>query len=815
MTDMRTDLVKLTIDGKQVEVAKGTLLIRAAEQLGIIVPRFCDHPLLDPAGACRQCVVEVEGAPKPMMACTTTVAPDQVVKTHLTSDMARKAQTGTLEFLLINHPLDCPMCDKGGECPLQDQSMEHGQGESRFVDQKRRYDKPVAVSSLVLLDRERCVLCARCTRFSEQISGDPFIELFERGALEQVAIYEDEPYHSYFSGNVIQICPVGALTSTDYRFKARPFDTRSAKSVCGQCAGGCNQTVQSRRGEIQRQLARTNMAVNEAWDCDKGRFGFRLLTDDSRITTPLVRTGNDLVEATWAQALLAARKAITDAQEAGPGRVAVIAGGRLADEDAYALSKFTRTVLGSDDLDFRTTAEVAGRVDELRAYAGRDAATFADVEAAPVILTVGLDAEEENPILHLRIRKAWRNHKALVVPVGPRAGSAAQLAWRRLPTGVGREGDALAAVGRGVGLGRLAELAVASGWNHPHLDTVVGALKERKGAVILVGERAGADALSLAGQIADHVGAKIAWVPARAGDRGALQAGLLAGVLPGGRRLDDAADRAEVEAVWGPVPTTPGRTLAQVLADAAAGKIDVLHLVGVDLVRDAPSRDLALKALERVKTVIAQDLAMTETVEHATIVLPATSTQERAGHRTNWEGRSQAFSAAVAAPELAQDDWGIVVQLAAVLGKDLGFSDLAQLRAERDRLGRRARAHDWPTVDKVRPSAPTDGLVLLTHRLLLDRGTQTTGADAVLATARSAWVGLNPADAATLGVGAGDRVTVTAGQASITAPAQLDADLVAGVVFVPRNSTEVPATALDADGSGAPTVTVARAEVTA
>jgi NADH-quinone oxidoreductase subunit G len=274
------DNVTLTIDGEEVTVPKGTLIIRAAEQLGTIVPRFCDHPLLDPVGACRQCVVEVEGQRKPMMACTTPVGDEMVVRTHLTSPMAQKAQEGTLEFLLINHPLDCPMCDKGGECPLQDQALAHGSGQSRFIDQKRRYQKPVAVSQQVLLDRERCVLCARCTRFSEQISGDPFIELFERGALEQVAMYEDEPYHSYFSGNVIQICPVGALTSASYRFKARPFDVVTTPSVCDHCSAGCTLTVQSRRGDIQRQLARTNMAVNEAWNCDKGRFGFTHLRSE-------------------------------------------------------------------------------------------------------------------------------------------------------------------------------------------------------------------------------------------------------------------------------------------------------------------------------------------------------------------------------------------------------------------------------------------------------------------------------------------------------------------------------------------------------
>src|SRR5688500_5305908 len=247
-----TEMVGVTIDGRELQVPKGTLVIRAAEQLGITIPRFCDHPLLDPVGACRQCLVEVEGQRKPFASCTTTCTDGMVVSTHITSDFARDAQEGNLELLLVNHPLDCPQCDKGGECPLQDQALAHGPSDSRFVDDKRRYQKPIPSSALVALDRERCVVCARCTRFSYEISSDPFIELFERGALEQVAIYEDEPYESYFSGNVVQICPVGALTAASYRFKARPFDLRSFPAVCNQCSAGCNLPVDARRGALQR-----------------------------------------------------------------------------------------------------------------------------------------------------------------------------------------------------------------------------------------------------------------------------------------------------------------------------------------------------------------------------------------------------------------------------------------------------------------------------------------------------------------------------------------------------------------------------------
>ena len=235
----KSDLVTVTIDGVEVSVPAGTLVIRAAEEIGAQIPRFCDHPLLAPVGACRQCLVDVPDGgngrpiPKPQASCTLAVAPGMVVNTQATSAVAEKAQVGVMELLLINHPLDCPVCDKGGECPLQNQAMSNGQGESRFEGQKRLYPKPINISAQVLLDRERCVLCARCTRFSEQIAGDPFIALIERGALQQVGIYEKQPFDSYFAGNTIQICPVGALTSVEYRFRSRPFDLVSSPSHRG------------------------------------------------------------------------------------------------------------------------------------------------------------------------------------------------------------------------------------------------------------------------------------------------------------------------------------------------------------------------------------------------------------------------------------------------------------------------------------------------------------------------------------------------------------------------------------------------------
>ncbi|MDX6374080.1 MAG: NADH-quinone oxidoreductase subunit, partial [Nocardioidaceae bacterium] len=353
--------VSLTIDGIQVSVPENTLVIRAAEQVGVQVPRFCDHPLLAPVGACRQCLVDIpdagngRGFPKPQASCTLPVAEGMVVNTQVTSAVADKAQQGIMEFLLINHPLDCPVCDKGGECPLQNQAMSNGRGESRFFESgglKRTFPKPINISAQVLLDRERCVLCARCTRFSSQISGDPFIELLERGALQQVGIYEKEPYDSYFSGNAIQICPVGALTSAEYRFRSRPFDLVSTPSIAEHDACGSAIRVDHRRGKVMRRLSGNDPEVNEEWITDKDRFGFHYATAGDRLTYPQVRDDDgELRPASWTEAFAVAARGLAAAGDGGG--VGVLPGGRITAEDGYAYAKFARAALGTNDIDFR------------------------------------------------------------------------------------------------------------------------------------------------------------------------------------------------------------------------------------------------------------------------------------------------------------------------------------------------------------------------------------------------------------------------------------------------------------------------------
>ncbi|MBO0826488.1 MAG: NADH-quinone oxidoreductase subunit G, partial [Streptosporangiales bacterium] len=477
------DLVTVTIDGTTLEVPKGTLVIRAAEMIGTAVPRFCDHPLLDPIGACRQCLVEVtdmgngRGMPKPAASCTTTVMDGMVVKTQLTSHVADKAQQGIMEMLLLNHPLDCPICDKGGECPLQNQAMSNGRADSRFYDVKRTYPKPIAISSQVLLDRERCVLCARCTRFSEQVAGDPFIELLERGALEQVGVFEEKPFDSYFSGNTIQICPVGALTSTAYRFRSRPFDLMSTPSVCEHCASGCANRTDHRRGTVMRRLAGNDPEVNDEWNCDKGRFAFRYDQLADRLQVPLIRDGEGrLTPASWHEALDVAARGLAAAR----GRTGVLTGGRLTREDAYAYAKFARIALGTNDVDMRARPHSAEEAQFLAAHVAGTGlgVTYADLERAPAVVLAGFEVEEESPIVFLRLRRAARKRGLNVYSVAPFVTDGLRKMFGTLvPTAPGTEPEVLDAL-------------AASG--DTGLDTAGDAAAEalrRDGAILLVGER--------------------------------------------------------------------------------------------------------------------------------------------------------------------------------------------------------------------------------------------------------------------------------------------------------------------------------------
>jgi NADH-quinone oxidoreductase subunit G len=794
------NLVNLTIDGVPVSVPKGTLLIRAAEEIGIEIPRFCDHPLLEPVGACRQCMVEVatpgpDGSlrpmPKPQASCAVAVSEGMQVKSQYTSPVADKAQQGVMELLLINHPLDCPVCDKGGECPLQNQAMSSGRPESRFEDIKRTYPKPVNISSQVLLDRERCVLCARCTRFSEQIAGDPFIALVERGALQQIGIYQEKPFESYFSGNTVQICPVGALTGAAYRFRSRPFDLVSTPSVCEHCASGCATRVDHRRGTVLRRMAANDPAVNEEWNCDKGRWAFTYATGTDRITEPLVRDEQgDLKVASWPEALDAAARGLIAARDAKG--VGVLVGGRVSGEDAYAYSKFARIVLQTNDIDFRARPHSVEEAEFLASNvvatgpsgeASGGSVTYADIEAATTVLLVGFEPEDESPIVFLRLRKAVRRTKTAVFAVAPLPSRGLEKLGGTLISAVpGSEAEVLQALADGAVAGHSGNGGIAAASD--------GLAAE--GALILVGERLASvpGGLSGAAALASSTGARLAWIPRRAGERGALESGALPNLLPGGRPVTESRARAEVGAAWDVVGLPPkvGRDTAAMIAAANSGELGGLLIAGVDPADLVGSGDL-LDALTR-SFVVSLEIRESAVTDVADVVLPVAAHQEKAGTFVDWEGRVRSFEAALTTH--AMSDHRVVDLLAAEMGEVLGVRTLSAARADMRALGPwtgdRAAAPTVPPAPMVEvPSLDAGQAVLATWQHLLDSGRMQDGEPFLAGTAPKTRALLSAKTAALIGLAEGDTVRVSAGSGAINVPVAIR-DMADHVIWLPTNS---------------------------
>jgi NADH-quinone oxidoreductase subunit G len=773
----KVDLVTVTIDDIEVKVPKNTLLIRAAEKAGIQIPRFCDHPLLDPVGACRQCLVEIpdagngRGMPKPQASCTITVADNMVVRTQVTSPVADKAQHGIMEFLLINHPLDCPVCDKGGECPLQNQAMTNGNGESRFDAVKRTFPKPINISAEVLLDRERCVLCARCTRFSEQIAGDPFIALIERGALQQVGIYEKEPFESYFSGNTIQICPVGALTSAAYRFRSRPFDLVSVPSVAEHDSSGAAIRVDYRRGKVMRRLSGDDPAVNEEWISDRDRFAFNSATTGDRLTHPQIREDGELRPASWPEALHFAAQKL----KAARGNAAVLTGGRLTLEDAYAYSKFARVALGTNDIDFRARPHSPEEADFLAAaVAGAGlGTTFADLERAGAVLLAGFEPEEEAPTVFLRLRKGVRNRGTKVFTVASLASRGVEkLDGVVISTTPGTEAAVLSDLGNQGDTGAAAKAALGAD------------------AVIIVGERLATvpGALSAALRLALDTGSQLVWIPRRAGDRGALEAGCLPGLLPGGRQVSDVQARVDLQAAWGVenLPTAAGRDTGEILA--SAGSLQALVVAGVEI-DDLPDPAAALAALEAAPFVVSFEVRSSQVTEHADVIFPVVPPAEKDGTFVNWEGRERPFPVVLKVPA-AMPDVRALAALAQEMDLSLGFSTPAGAKREYDELGRwdGDRAQE-PTYHAGPSLGAFDSTRLATWRMLIDASRSNDGEPHLVATARTPVARLSLTTAHRVGVTDGDELVVSTDAGSIRLPVVIT-PMTDNVVWLPTNSAD-------------------------
>ena len=749
-TQAPVEMITVVIDGFEVTVPKGTLVIRAAEKLGIQIPRFCDHPLLEPEGACRQCLVDIEingrAFPKPQASCTIPVENNMIVETQLTSPVAEKAQAGIMEFLLINHPLDCPVCDKGGECPLQNQAMSTGRPESRYEGVKRTFEKPVPISSQVLLDRERCVLCARCTRFSEQIAGDPFITLNDRGALQQVGIYENDPFESYYSGNTVQICPVGALTGTSYRFRARPFDLVSIDSACEHCASGCAMRTDIRRGKTLRRLAGDDPSVNEEWNCEKGRWAFKYLTSRERVTNPMIRGADgELHEASWPEAIAFAAAGLKGK------RAGVLVGGRATVEDAYGYSKFARIALGTNDIDFRARPHSDEETSFLSSIALGLTASYKDVDKADQVVLLGFEPEEESPIVFLRIYKQVRKRALTVISDAPFASRGSAKLNAKLVT----------------------EISEISGLSAK--------------SVILVGERLSekTGALSSAVALAEKSGAKLAWIPRRAGERGAIASGAISTLLPGGRPVSDASARVDVAAAWSvdSLPSNPGRTTSEILLALSVKNLDAIVIGGVDPL------DISNAALSQLLNsfVVSLEITHSAVTAVADVVLPVAAVIEKSGSFQDWQGSARAFDKAIT-DSLSRSDVRILSMLADEMGTPINLPTVAATAREISALGKwDGSAVKFESVASVKDPTSGDKLNLSSWRLLLDLGTLQDGEANLAGTARKASAHISNSRASKLGVKVGDLISISTDFGSIELPVEIS-EMSENDIWVPRNS---------------------------
>jgi NADH-quinone oxidoreductase subunit G len=638
--------IQLTIDGREVTAIDGSMLVDAAKHGDIEIPYFCYEPKLgNPVGACRMCLVEIEGIPKLQTSCSTPVKDGMVVNTQ--TDRVRQAQNAIVEFLLVNHPLDCPVCDKGGECPLQDITFGWGLGRSRFIEPKRHFVKPLALSPLVAIDRERCILCYRCVRFSQEVAEDYQLIFAERGAHSFVATHDGHPYVAPFSGNIIELCPVGALTSQPYRFRARPWDIEGAGGICTLCPSQCNVTFTVRDEKVLRVLGRDHAQVDDGWLCDKGRFAYQAIHVDERITMPLVRDGGSLREVSWERALEVA---------AGLGRhrghIGTLVGGQATNEEGFLLQRLMRDGLDSRDIDSRPAASVPLEVARALAAPGLQA-SVPDLEFAHTVLLLGCEPLDDAPILDLRIRKGVRRRgvQLAIATARPSALDPNARLSLRFPPG----GEA----------GFLAQLETALGGGDASEE--IGALatllsQGGEDVVIVWGERLPADALPAVLRLADRLGlagrdgAGLLEIPAGANGRGLREAGVLPNAGPGYVEL-----------------AHPGRGAAEIAAASAAGELTALYLFQTDPVRDLPDRAAWEAALHHVGLVVAHASVLTDGLrEHANVIFPAESHAEKDGTVVHPDGRLQRLRTAIAHPGQVRAGWQVLAEIGQRVGHDLG-----------------------------------------------------------------------------------------------------------------------------------------------
>ncbi len=755
----KIDEVRLTINGREVAAQKGDLVIAAAQRVGDYIPRFCYHERMSSVGMCRMCLVDVDSGRGPGLqpSCMITVAPGMVVNTR--SPAALAAQEGIIELLLAQHPLDCPVCDKGGECPLQDQSFSHGPGESRYVEEKRHFEKPIPISDLVLLDRERCILCDRCTRFADEVAGDALIHFSGRGNDTQITTFPDEPFVSYFSGNTVQICPVGALTAKPYRFKARPWDLEQSESTCTTCAVGCRTVVQSSQDELLRYQGVDSDPVNWGWLCDRGRFNFEAVNSDDRLSAPLVRVDDELQPTTWNAALARAAELITEAKAVGgAGSIAVLGGARGSNEDAYAWARLAHDVIGTPHV-YPQMGDGA-QINLL----GFDRATIDEAANASTIILMAPDLKEELPVLYLRLRDAAQKRRSRIIEFVQKRSGLSLHAWKTIEYHAGGITDAVAACSADPDIVR--QLAT--------------------GDVVVVAGRA---------NLAEH--------PLEVGNGvvAALQLVPDAKVLPALRR-GNIVGAIEM----GLVPGEGGMSVLGIAKAAASGNVECLVLLGCDPLADFPDTDLARRMMAGAPRIIAIDTFLTKSNASADVVLAAAAYGEKRGTTTNIEGRISTLSAMVTPRGTSRPDWMIATELAELLGGDLGVSSVDDLT---DAISANVAGFGAATVAALHSAR--DGIVchgtlppatsriatieernsydyrLVVSRKLYDNAVGTAKSPSLAHLTTDSELHLHPLDIERVGSTDGADVKVTSKRASMVFKVVADDSVVRGSAWVPFN----------------------------
>lgn len=835
------DLVTLTIDDRQIEVPKGTLVVDAAAKLGIEIPIFCSHPKLDPVACCRMCLVEISG-PRGMMlqtACSVPVAQDMVVKTN--SKPVQDMQEANLAFLLINHPLDCPICDKGGECPLQDQTLRFGPGISQLVEPKRKKKKHYLISDTIVLDQERCVLCWRCIRYLEEWEDRPQLALFERGGATIIDVQDGKPVDAKTSGNIVDICPVGALTNRVARFAFRPWEIERTASICTQCAVGCNIRMDSRTHTLRRIIGRENMQVNDQWICDKGRFAHAWVNHENRLTMPLVRRNGKLEPASWSEALgIVAEKLQAIKNQAGADAIGGIGSAKLSNESNYLLQRFMRQLVGTNNIDHRDGGDMSAIATGLPAMAEIMKPQYGPDPVHDVVLLFGIDTNEELPVLDLHLKRSIRRGKLKVIIAHPRKtelarydaphlqytpGSEVLLLNALLAAAAAAKDDQKSDAAKTAGTVTDAQLREVAGVEPQAVAAAAALLANAKSALILYGPMVarGAQGAAVAAgltNLALYTGhyERLAYIGTDPNSQGCRDLGVLPNRLPGHVAVDDALARPLLEELWGcKLPTQPGKTYSQML-DAAGRAIKALYIMGADPASERPNW---AANLDKLDFLVVQDLMLTATAELADVVLPAVSWAEQDGTFTNLERRVQRAPKALTNPQSkAAPDWMILSHLATHFDAQWPYSAARGVTQEItvanplysgmtwDSIG--DQGQQWSVADApyVRPAASYqkvtqvelpeagDGLRLINSPVLYDGGNMFILTPQMANMSFGAHAALHPADAERLGLAADDAIQVRNEHGSISLAVKLEPAVKPGTVWIPASLPGAPVGAL-------------------